>query len=137
MAGSVRNFRASSELRKKKFPDGRYPGSALICRELRASRNGDRDPRHCGHRRPRLTGLPQLSCWCWVGEAEALGCFFGDVELNEHCRFAGPTTRVERMAMKNGPARSPHNMSRERGVHLTSLLHLHHVTGPLDDPPGG
>ena len=30
MAGSVRNFRASSELRKEKFPDGRYPGSALI-----------------------------------------------------------------------------------------------------------
>jgi enamine deaminase RidA (YjgF/YER057c/UK114 family) len=37
------------EIRKEKFADGHYPGSG---HELRAARG--RDPRHRGHRRPRL-----------------------------------------------------------------------------------
>src|SRR5262245_56394648 len=33
--------------------------------------------------------------------------------------------------------RSSHDVSRERGIHLAGLLHLHHVTGALDDLPRG
>src|SRR5215475_1953678 len=35
------------------------------------------------------------------------------------------------------PPRSSQDVSRERGVNLAGLLHLHHVTGPLDDAARG